>query len=58
METRIFHGDLTVTEIAKALYANFNRNNLRAQIFGSDKKATVQIASLNKPISGIGQGNS
>jgi DNA-directed RNA polymerase subunit RPC12/RpoP len=52
METRIFHGDLTVTEIAKALYANFNRNNLRAQIFGSDKKATVQIASLNKPISG------
>ena len=52
METRIFHGDLTVTEIAKALYANFNRNNLRAQIFGSDKKATVQIASLYKPISG------
>jgi hypothetical protein len=52
METRIFHGDLTVTEIAKALYANFNRNNLRAQIFGSDKKATVQIASFKKPISG------
>ena len=52
METRIFHGDLTVTEVAKALYAHFNRNNLRAQIFGSEKKAIVQIASLKKPASG------
>ena len=52
METRIFHGDLTVSEVAKALYAHFNRNNLRAQIFGSEKKAIVQIASLKKPASG------
>lgn len=52
METRIFHGDLTVKEVAKALYAQFNRNNLRAQIFGGGKKVIVQIASLDKPASG------
>lgn len=52
METRIFHGDLTVNEVAKALYARFNRNNLRAQVFGSGKKVIVQIASLKKPASG------
>lgn len=52
METRIFHGDLTVNDVARALYAQFNRNNLRAQIFGSGKKAIVQIASLKKPTSG------
>ena len=52
METRIFHGELTVDDIARKLYARFNRNNLRAQIFGSGKKAVIQITSLKTPPSG------
>ncbi|HEC60860.1 MAG TPA: hypothetical protein ENI27_01245 [bacterium] len=52
METRIFHGDITPNDIARALLAKFNRGNLRAQTFGKGKKVVIQIATRERPASG------
>jgi hypothetical protein len=45
MEQRIYHGNLTIAELADALIARFNRGNLRAQQVGDDERIIVQIAS-------------
>jgi DNA-directed RNA polymerase subunit RPC12/RpoP len=45
MEPRIYHGDLTPSEIAAALIAQFNHGNLRAQQLGSQNQIIVQIAT-------------
>ena len=52
MERRIFHGDLSTKNIARALVAHFNRSNLAAQQLGNSKQILVQIASRQRPISG------
>lgn len=52
METRIFHGNLSPADVARALLAQYNRGNLRAQQFGSGNKIIVQIASPGRPASG------
>lgn len=52
MEPRIFHGDITPNDVARALIARFNRGNLRAQQFGSGNKVIVQIATPGRPASG------
>lgn len=52
MDTKIFHGDLTPNDMARALVARFNRGNIRAQQFGSGEKVVVQIASPGQPASG------
>lgn len=52
MERRIFHGDLSTNNIARALVAHFNRSNLAAQQLGNSKQILVQIASRQRPISG------
>ena len=52
MQTRTFHGPITSLDLAKALVAEFNRGNLRAQAFGDAKKAYVQIANPGAPASG------
>ena len=52
MERRIFHGDLSPNNIARALVAHFNRSNLAAQQLGNSKQILVQIASRQRPISG------
>lgn len=52
MQTRTLHGPITPADLAKALVAEFNRANLRAQAFGDAKKAFVQIASPGAPASG------
>ena len=52
MEPRIFHGDITPNDVARALIARFNRGNLRAQQFGSGNKVVVQIATPGRPMSG------
>ncbi len=52
MQTRTFHGPITAIDLAKALVAEFDRGNLRAQAFGDPKKAYVQIAKLGAPASG------
>jgi RNA polymerase subunit RPABC4/transcription elongation factor Spt4 len=45
MEPRIFHGNLTPDDIARALTARFNRTNLRTQQFGNGEAITVQIGT-------------
>jgi hypothetical protein len=45
MEKRIFHGDLTPTDLARTLSIAFNRSNLFAKTAGAGDKMTVQISS-------------
>ncbi|MCS7011936.1 MAG: zinc ribbon domain-containing protein [Anaerolineales bacterium] len=45
MEQRIFHGNITPVDAANALMAEFNRGNLRAQVFGQEDNLTVQVAT-------------
>src|SRR5690554_2677661 len=45
MQSRFFHGDLTPTDVARALVARFNSGNLRAQMIGSEDKVAVQVAT-------------
>lgn len=45
MEQRIYHGNLTLTDLGEALVARFNRGNLHAQQFGDEERTIVQIAS-------------
>jgi DNA-directed RNA polymerase subunit RPC12/RpoP len=45
MDPRIYHGDLTPSQIAVALIAKFNHGNLRAQQLGSHDQVVVQIAT-------------
>lgn len=52
MDTRIFHGDISPTDIARRIVANFNSGNLRAQQFGSGDKIVVQITTRERPMSG------
>ena len=52
MDRRIFHGNITPTEIAQALLAEFNRGNLRTQMFGDSQNLMVQIATRQGSISG------
>jgi RNA polymerase subunit RPABC4/transcription elongation factor Spt4 len=52
MEPRIFHGNLTPGDVARALAARFNRNNLRTQQFGNNDKITLQIGTRQMARSG------
>src|SRR4030042_4252657 len=52
MQTRPFPGPMSPLDLAKALVAGFNRGNLRAQAFGDQQKAYVQIATPGLPTSG------
>ena len=52
MEQRIFHGDLTPTEIAQSLVAYFNRGNYQVQQIGSGSHLAVQIATRSMQSSG------
>ncbi len=52
MEPRIFHGNLTPTDIARTLVARFNRGNLRAQQVGDSNRITVQVGTRDRPASG------
>lgn len=45
MDRRIFHGNITPTDVARALMAEFNQGNLRTQLVGEEDNLTVQIAS-------------
>jgi len=44
-ETRIYHGDLNPSDIARDIIAQFNRGNLRVQQIGRDPKIAVQVAT-------------
>jgi hypothetical protein len=45
MERRVFHGNITPSDVAQALVAEFNQGNLRTQVLGANDNLTVQVAS-------------
>jgi len=45
MEPRIYHGDITPSQVAQVLTARFNRGNLRALQYGQGKQVIVQIGT-------------
>lgn len=44
-DTRIFHGNLKPSDIARDLIARFNRGGYRVQMIGQDPKIAVQITT-------------
>jgi RNA polymerase subunit RPABC4/transcription elongation factor Spt4 len=52
MEQRIFHGEITPHDLARALVAEFHRGDLRAQYFGDSNELAVQVASRDRPSAG------
>lgn len=44
-ETRIYHGEMNPSDIARDIIAQFNRGNYRVQQIGRDPKIAVQIAT-------------
>jgi hypothetical protein len=52
MDPRIYHGTLIPNDIARALTAEFNRGNLRAQQLGSGDQVVVQISTRDNRQSG------
>ena len=52
MDRRVFHGDVTPTDVAQALMAEFNQGNLQTQLLGSSDNLTLQIASAQWARSG------
>jgi DNA-directed RNA polymerase subunit RPC12/RpoP len=52
MDRRIFHGDLKTEDFAIALVAQFHRGNYSAQSISSQGKDIVQVATLQRPVSG------
>jgi hypothetical protein len=45
MERRVFHGNITPTDVAQALMAEFNQGNLQTQLLGESDNLTVQVAT-------------
>ncbi len=45
MDRRVFHGNITPTDIAQALVSEFNQGNTHTQLIGENNNLTVQIAS-------------
>jgi Double zinc ribbon len=52
MEQRIYHGNLTPSEMGEALIARFNRGNLRAQQLGDNERLIIQIGTRPGAASG------
>jgi double zinc ribbon protein len=52
MDRRIYHGNITPSDIARALQANFNRGHFHAQTVGNVEALAVQIATLRGSRSG------
>jgi hypothetical protein len=52
MDRRVFHGNITPTDIARALMAEFHQGNTQTQILGESDNLTVQIASSQYSRSG------
>jgi len=52
MNQRIYHGNIDPKDLADALVGYFNRGNWRVQTVGDSNKMVVQIATLDRPVSG------
>lgn len=48
MNQRIFHGNISPSDLARALLAEFNRGNLQAQQLGRGEEIIVQIATRER----------
>ncbi len=44
-DTRIYHGDIKPSDLARDLISHFNRGNYRVQQIGRDPKIAIQIAT-------------
>ena len=51
-EARIYHGEIEPIDVSRALLAEFNHGNLRAQQFGTGDHIVVQVGSRDIPMSG------
>jgi hypothetical protein len=52
MNQRIYHGNIDPADMARALIGNYHRGNWRVQQLGDAEKMVVQIATLDRPMSG------
>ncbi len=52
MNQRIYHGNITPIEVAQGIEANFHHGNYRVQQVGENDRITVQIATIDRPLSG------
>lgn len=52
MNQRIYHGNITPSDLTRALVGHFHRGNWRVQQFGDAEKTVVQIATRERPLSG------
>ncbi len=52
MDRRIFHGNISPTNVAEALEAEFNQGNTQTQLLGESNNMTIQIASAQWSRSG------
>lgn len=52
MEHKIFHGNISTTDLANALLGHYNRGNYRVQQIGDDENLIIQVATLRNSSSG------
>lgn len=52
METKFYHGDINIDELAKAIASRFNHNNLKARIHRTEEQRLIQISSMEHAPSG------
>jgi hypothetical protein len=52
MDTKIYHGEITPLDFARALVGEFNQGNLRAQQIGRNQEIVVQIGTREMRRSG------
>lgn len=52
MESKIFHGRLHHTQVARNLVARFHRGNMAVRVFDEPGRSIVQIATHQRPTSG------
>jgi hypothetical protein len=52
MDHKVFHGNLKPSDIAKPIYAKFNRGNYQVQQIGDNENIIVQIATRRDQTSG------
>jgi hypothetical protein len=52
MDRRVFHGNITPIDVARALMSEFNQGNTQTQLLGESNNLTVQIASSQYSRSG------
>jgi hypothetical protein len=52
METKFYHGDVNIDNLARAIASRFNHNNLKSKVHVTGEQRLVQISSLAHASSG------